>query len=150
MEEPVRMEESDGLAHVEKVANESGQRHVGGLALTITLQPPDIRGLDVRLREERLAILACAQVVKGNQVGVAKPGPNLGPLKKPLIVIRAVGKIDNDFPPQDPVEGEPTAMWPIEPQLIAQVVPLFKWNGAIELHEAPLPSAKNPVSLLAS
>jgi hypothetical protein len=75
---------------------------------------------------------------------MTKPSPNLGDLKKPRIVIRAVRQIDNDFPSQDSVEGKPSAMWPIEPQLFAQVIPTLKWNGVIELHEAPLPSAKNP------
>src|SRR5262245_60364140 len=113
----VRMDECDSLADVEKIADESGKRYTAGFVFTVKLQPPDVRSLDVWLREERLAILGCAQVVQRNKIRVAKPGPQLGHLKKPLVVIRAVRKVDNDFPSQGSVEGKPPAMWPIEPQL---------------------------------
>src|SRR4051794_39786209 len=71
MEVSVRMDECDSLAHVEEIADQSGQRHVVGFVLTVQSQPPGVRSLDVRLREERLAILGCAQVVQRNKVGVA-------------------------------------------------------------------------------
>src|SRR5947209_3673396 len=144
MEVAVRMDKCDSLAHVEKIADEARERHAVGIVLTLKLQPPDVSALDVRLREKRPAILGCAQVIKRNKVGVAKLGSNLGHLKKPRLVIWVVRTIDNDFSSQDPVEGEPSAMWPIEPQLIAQVVPLLKWNGVVKLHEASSPSSKGP------
>jgi hypothetical protein len=56
MEVSVCMDECDSLAHVEQTADESGQRHVVGFVLILKPQLPHVRGLDVRLREERLAI----------------------------------------------------------------------------------------------
>lgn len=144
MKKTIHMEKGDSLACVQKVTDESGKRHVG-FVLAIP-QPLDVRGLNVRLREERPAISSSAQVIQRNEVGVAKPGPNLSPLKKPVIVIWMVGKIDDDFPPQDPVESEPTAMWPTGPQLTAQIVPLSKWT--VRFHGCILATIKALVCVL--
>jgi hypothetical protein len=46
--------------------------------------------------------------------------------------------VENDFPPQAPVEGEPTSVRPVEPQLLAQLVPLVKRVGSVTTHQAPL------------
>ena len=136
MKKTVRMEKSDSLACVPKVADQSGKRHAGRFVLFI-VQPSGLGGFDVRLREEWPAVSGCTQVVNRNEIGVAKPGPNLSPLKKPVIVLWTVGTIDDDFPPQRLVEGEPTAMWAIEPQLIAQFVPFSK--RTVRLHDASRP-----------
>ena len=138
MKESIRVEKGNSLADIEKITDESDQRHVGTRVPTIMLQPPDVRGLDVRVGEERSAVLGCAYIVKRNEIGVAETAADTGRLKEPLIVSRAVGHVENDFPPQEPVEGKPTTMRPIEPQLIAQLVPFVKRVWAVTIHQVTL------------
>jgi hypothetical protein len=115
MEESIGVEKSNSLADIEEIADESGQRHVGTLVPLIVLQPPDVRGPDVSVGEERSAVLGGTDIVKRNEIGVVEAAADTGHMKQPLVVSRAIGPVNNDLPTQKPIEGEPTAMWPVKP-----------------------------------